>query len=89
MEIKHIERAFIAESDGKKAGEMTYSQAGNDKIIIDHTNVNPEFKGQGVGKLMVTAAVEYARENSVKIMPLCPFAKAVFDKNEDIQDVLF
>ena len=89
MEIKHIERAFIAESDGKKVGEMTYSQAGNDKIIIDHTDVNPEFKGQGVGKLMVMSAVEFARENSIKILPLCPFAKAVFDKNEDIQDVLF
>ncbi|HLT65455.1 MAG TPA: GNAT family N-acetyltransferase [Flavobacterium sp.] len=89
MEIKHIEQAFIAESDGKKAGEMTYSQAGNDKIIIDHTDVNPEFKGQGVGKLMVMTAVEFARENSIKILPLCPFAKAVFDKNEDIQDVLF
>lgn len=89
MKIKQIERAFIAESDGKKVGEMTYSQAGNDKIIIDHTDVNPEFKGQGVGKLMVMAAVEFARENSIKILPLCPFAKAVFDKNEDIQDVLF
>lgn len=81
--------AFIAEDNGKKAGEMTYSMAGIDKIIIDHTEVNSEFNGQGVGKKMVLAAVDFAREKNIKILPLCPFAKATFDKNKDIQDVLF
>lgn len=81
--------AFIAKVEDRRAGEMTYSQAGTDKIIIDHTEVNPEFKGKGVGKELVYAAVAYAREHQLKIMPLCPFAKATFDKNSDIQDVLF
>ncbi len=93
MEIIHEKNdrkgAFTAKEDGRKAGEMTYSQAGTDKIIIDHTEVNPEFKGKGVGKDLVYAAVDYAREQHLKIMPLCPFAKATFDKNPDIQDVLF
>lgn len=92
MEINHRKEenkgAFIATEDGAKAGEMTYSKAGDDKIIIDHTEVNPEFNGKGVGKQMVLSAVEYARENGIKILPLCPFAKATFDKNKDIQDVL-
>ncbi|SEH80421.1 hypothetical protein SAMN02927937_01517 [Paenimyroides aquimaris] len=92
MEINHKQQetkgAFIAEENGTKAGEMTYSKAGAEKIIIDHTEVNPEFKGRGVGKEMVLAAVEYARENNIKILPLCPFAKATFDRNKDIQDVL-
>lgn len=81
--------AFIAKVEDRRAGEMTYSQAGTDKIIIDHTEVNPEFKGKGVGKELLYAAVAYAREHHLKIMPLCPFAKATFDKNSDIQDVLF
>jgi len=93
MEIIHEKTdskgIFIAKEEGRKAGEMTYSQAGTDKIIIDHTEVNPEFKGKGVGKDLVYAAVVYAREHNIKIMPLCPFAKATFDKNEEIQDVLF
>jgi predicted GNAT family acetyltransferase len=32
-------------------------------------------------------AVEYARNNDVKILPLCPFAKRVFDTDDGIQDV--
>lgn len=88
-ERNEIKGVFIAEDNEKTAGKMTYSQAGTNKIIIDHTEVHPEFKGKGVGKELVYAAVAYAREHDIKIMPLCPFAKATFDKNTDIQDVLF
>lgn len=80
--------AFVAQDQDKKAGEMTYSKAGESLIIIDHTEVNPEFNGKGVGKQMVLAAVAYARENKIKVLPLCPFAKAAFNKDTSIQDVL-
>ncbi|WP_343533039.1 GNAT family N-acetyltransferase [Pedobacter sp.] len=80
---------FKAIEDSKEAGVMTYTWAGSTKFIIDHTEVNPDFKGKGVGQQMVMKAVAYARANHLKIMPLCPFAKSVFDKNPDIADVLF
>ena len=80
---------FEAREDGKEAGKMTYTWAGDSKFIIDHTEVSPDFNGKGVGKKLVIAAVEYARANNLKIIPLCPFAKSVFDKTPDIRDVLF
>lgn len=67
---------------------MTYSWAGEERFIIDHTEVDPSYKGQNVGKQMVMAAVAYARENHKHILPLCPFAKSVFDRNPEIRDVL-
>ena len=93
MEIQQIEQEtngyFRAVESGLEAGKMTYSRAGTDKIIINSTTVNPEFKGKGVGKELVMFAVNYARENNIRIMPLCPFAKSVFDKTEAIKDVLW
>lgn len=93
MEIQQINDTrrgyFEAVEDGKKAGKMTYTWAGDTKFIIDHTEVSPDFNGKGVGKKLVMAAVEYARANNLKIIPLCPFAKSVFDKVEEIRDVLF
>ncbi|KIO51899.1 GNAT family N-acetyltransferase [Flavobacterium hibernum] len=80
---------FEAIEDGKEAGKMTYTWAGDSKFIIDHTEVSPDFNGKGVGKKLLMAAVEYARTNDLKIIPLCPFAKSVFDKTPDIRDVLF
>mgnify|MGYP003583605250 FL=1 len=93
MEIQQINDTrkgyFEAIEDGKEAGKMTYTWAGDSKFIIDHTEVSPDFNGKGVGKKLVMATVEYARANNLKIIPLCPFAKSVFDKVEEIRDVLF
>ncbi len=93
MEIQQINDIrkgyFEAIEDGKEAGKLTYTWAGDSKFIIDHTEVSPEFNGKGVGKKLVMAAVDYARANNLKIIPLCPFAKSVFDKVEEIRDVLF
>ncbi len=80
--------AFAAYEENKKIGEMSYSVAGTDKIIIDHTEVDPEQKGKSIGKILLKKVVEHARENNLKVIPLCPFAKAMFDKNVDIRDVL-
>lgn len=92
MEIQQINDTrkgyFEAVEDGKEAGKMTYTWAGDSKFIIDHTEVSPDFNGKGVGKKLLMAAVDYVRANNVKIIPLCPFAKSVFDKVEEIRDVL-
>lgn len=80
--------SFEIYSDGEKAGEMTYTWAGDDKFIIDHTEVNEAFSGKGLAKQLVYAGAEYARNNGKKVIPLCSYAKSVFDKNEDIHDVL-
>jgi predicted GNAT family acetyltransferase len=79
---------YIQEGDAVLA-EMTYVWAGTSKFIIDHTEVSETLGGKGIGKQLVHKAVEFAREKHVKIMPLCPFAKAVFDKVEAYSDVLF
>ncbi|MBO9585211.1 MAG: N-acetyltransferase [Flavobacterium sp.] len=93
MEIQQINDTkrgyFEAIEDGKEAGKMTYTWAGDSKFIIDHTEVSPDFNGKGVGKKLVMAAVDYARTNNLKIIPLCPFAKSVFEKVPEIHDVLF
>lgn len=80
---------FYVQVDGKKEAEMTYTWAGNDKFIIDHTEVQEALKGQKVGHKLVEKAVKFAREKSIKILPLCSFAKHVMDKKEDYKDVLF
>ncbi|MBP0612622.1 N-acetyltransferase [Chryseobacterium sp. cx-311] len=91
-EIKHDndghKGAFNLYVDGKKAGSMTYTSAGDDKFIIDHTEVGEEFGGKGLAKKLVFEGARYARENGKKVIPLCTYAKATFDKNKEIQDVL-
>lgn len=92
MEIQHREIGskglFYIEIDTEKLAEMSYSKAGDKLIIIDHTEVSEKLKGKSAGKQLVNAAVDYARQHQIKILPLCPFAKSVFDKTPEYQDVL-
>ncbi|MBL7703248.1 MAG: N-acetyltransferase [Ferruginibacter sp.] len=81
--------SFYAEENGIILAEMTYSMTGAYLMIIDHTEVSDELRGKNVGYQLVHTAVEYARANHIKILPLCPFAKSVFDKKgAEFADVL-
>jgi len=92
MEVRQsdngLKGSFYIEQDGNRAAEMTYVWAGTDRIIIDHTDVSPALKGKNAGKQMVLKAVKFAREKGISIIPLCPFAKSVFDRVPEIRDVL-
>ena len=80
--------AFVIDRQGQRLAEMTYSRAGEQLIIIDHTDVSDVLRGTGSGKRLVEQAVEWAREQQMQIIPLCPFARSVFDKMPEWQDVL-
>jgi predicted GNAT family acetyltransferase len=79
---------FYVEDNGEIEAEMIYHMASPDKMVIEHTEVGEELRGQNVGYELVRAAVEYARHHNIKITVWCPFAKKVFDKRPDWSDVL-
>lgn len=88
LEVNDKNGYFHIDIDSKTEAKMTFVFAGADKIIIDHTEVNEGHNGKGFGKMMVAKAVDFAREKNIRIIPLCPFAKKVFDKNPEYSDVL-
>lgn len=79
--------AFYIEENGEWIAELTYLK-NNDTMTIDHTEVDKKLRGEGVGEDLVKAAVEYARENHLKIKAACPYAKKVIDRTPELQDVL-
>jgi predicted GNAT family acetyltransferase len=79
--------AFVIRREGNLLAQMSYS-VGGVIAIIDHTDVDGALRGTGAGARLVRAAVEWARAEKLQIMPLCPFAKSVFDKTPDYADVL-
>lgn len=91
MEIQHEDNggkgSFFVEENGKRLAKMSYVWAGS-AMIIDHTEVREELSGKGIGKQLVAKAVDMAREKGYKIIPLCPFAKRVFDTVDNYKDVL-
>lgn len=92
MEIKHVEKGgrggfLIRGEDGKRLAEMTYTTAGTNGFIIDHTEVDDSLRGQKVGDKLLAEAVKYAREKGLKIYATCSFALRKLQNSEEYADV--
>ena len=89
MEIKEEKDRFVLLNDhNHEIGEMTWSNAGDKIMIIDHTFVDPTYRGQKLAEKLVFNGVEKARREGKKIIPLCTFAKKEFDTKPEYSDVL-
>ncbi|PKP24277.1 MAG: GNAT family N-acetyltransferase [Bacteroidetes bacterium HGW-Bacteroidetes-2] len=91
LHIKHKENTtngiFYFEEDHKIVAEMEYTYSEIDKIIINHTEVKPQFKGQGLGIKLLDETVTFARKNNLKITALCPFVEVQFERYDKYNDV--
>lgn len=79
---------FYLVAGGNTVAEMFVHFAGSNRLVIDHTEVLPGNNGKGYGKKLVAFAVGYARENTMRIIPVCPYARSVFNKTDEYNDVL-
>ncbi len=68
--------------------QLTYSSKQPDTMIIEHTEVSDELRGQNIGYQLVHHAVEHAREHYLKIIAVCTFANSVINKKPAFKDVL-
>lgn len=71
-----------------QVGEMTYSRPTPERMMIDHTRVFEGFEGRGIARQMVLAAVDFARANNRKIIPVCSYAQKVLTRTDEYQDIL-
>ena len=59
-----------------------------EKIVIGHTEVPIELEGKGLASLIVRTALDYARAQKLKVMPLCPFTAGFILKHPEYQDLV-
>jgi uncharacterized protein len=70
-----------------RAGLIQY-RAGPGAILLVHTEIDPAFKGQGLGERLVAAALEDLRARGLKLVPLCPFVRAYLRRHPDQADLV-
>jgi uncharacterized protein len=79
-------KRFEVNLDGKVAYSK-YLLAG-EMIIIEHTEVPVELEGRGIAGHIVRTALDYARAQKLKVMPLCPFTAGFIHKHPEYQDLV-
>lgn len=90
MEIKKGNSKFyIGESEQDMVARITWKNGGNNIIVIDHTIVDPSLRGKGVAGELIKKVVEMAREENLKIVPVCSYAVAKMTRTDEYKDVLY
>lgn len=88
--MKYIEEKnrFIAldENDGK-VGQLLFRFVGDSVLVIDSIVVDLAQRGRGIAASLLDAAVEKARREEKKVLPICSYAQAVFKKNKAYQAI--
>ena len=82
---KHGE--FTVHDGNTPIGELSYVWRDAATLAIHHTGVIDTYKGQGIARQLLNAAVAFAREKNVQIVPVCSYVKAVFEKDKSLGDV--
>ena len=81
--VEHNEKdsRFETTVDGENA-VLLYRREG-DRIIYFSTRVPPAIERRGIGGALARAALDYARENSLTVVPQCPFVRVFIEKNPE------
>ena len=74
--------AFTVMEGDEQLGEMVVSVSGQN-LTVYHTEVAAKAEGKGLAKQMLEAMVDYARERSLKVIPLCPFVHGQFKRHPE------
>ncbi|MEM6678681.1 MAG: GNAT family N-acetyltransferase [Pseudomonadota bacterium] len=81
-------RYVAAVPDSAETAELTFSRAGEAMLIVDHTGVPDALRGRGLAAALAARVVEDARAAGKRIVPLCPFFKAQYQRHPDWADVV-
>ena len=66
--------------------KLDYIQDGKN-FVITHVGVHPELRGQGIAGRIVQVSLEYARENSLRVIPMCAYAAAYIRRHPEYTEL--
>src|SRR5437764_6316226 len=85
IQNEKTQRFEIENTEG--VAELTY-RLGNHHITLVHTEVARELEGKGYGGMLVRAALEFARAEKLRVVPLCPFVRTYIARHPEYADLI-
>jgi predicted GNAT family acetyltransferase len=73
--------------DGDLAGVADYVVNG-DVVVLPHTEIDPARRGQGLGAVLVQAALDDVRAQGRSVIPTCWYVREYIDLHPDEADLL-
>lgn len=88
MQINHDPASgrFSTQLDGHEAELVYRRQEG--RLVIDHTGVPQAIGGRGVAGALVRAALDYARAEGLRVVPLCSYSAEYIQRHPEYADLV-
>lgn len=71
---------------GEYLSKLDYIQDGKN-FVITHVGVHPELRGQGLAGRIVEASLAYAKEKSLRVIPMCSYAAAFMRRHPEYMEL--
>lgn len=89
MDIKHDEKnqKFILD-EKDKSGHLKYERLNSEVLNYQSTFIDEEIRGKGYGKALVKYALDYAKNNNLKILPTCKMVSTYISRNDQYKSLI-
>ena len=78
---------YEVRDDGALAGIAHYVTVAGGRIF-DHTKIEPEFEGKGLGSLLARGALDDVRARGIHIGVTCPFIASFLERHPEYADLV-
>ncbi len=85
--VKRAEGFFYIDVPGDEKPVLKYRVEG-ERMFLESTYTPPMLRGKGYAAKLVEAAIKYAEENCLKIVPMCSYVVYYFTKHPEKKNVL-
>jgi len=87
--IDENNRIYIKDDQNNFVGEITFIHTDDDAVIIDHTLVDPNYRGQGIAEQLAIKAIERAKKENKKIIPQCSYIVKYFNEHPELESITY
>ena len=77
---------FELDADGHVA--FSNYKSANGVLTILHTEVPQALEGRGIGSTLIRGVLDIARGQGLKVVTVCPFAKAYVERHPEYADLV-
>jgi hypothetical protein len=77
---------FEATVDGHLA-ELVYRRA-DDRLVLVHTGVPDAIAGHGLAGRLAQAALDYAAEQGLSVVPQCPYVRSWLTRHPEVAETV-
>lgn len=88
QETEHGGRYEARVAGRDEVGELTYQRPDAVTVIADHTGVPDSLGERGIGRALVERLMSDARAKGFRVVPRCPFVRALAEKHPEWADLV-